>query len=56
MSYRVLPSFVNDPLNKYVFILETLRAIRDNFGAISLDWEGIEKDSHVNYIIEYTVR
>jgi hypothetical protein len=37
------------------FILENLRANRDNFGAILLKWESIEKDTHVNYIIEYTV-
>jgi uncharacterized protein YneF (UPF0154 family) len=36
------------------FFLETLRATRDNFDAILLEWETIEKDTHVNYIIEYT--
>jgi hypothetical protein len=37
------------------FFLEMLRATRDNFDAILLEWETIEKDTHVNYIIEYTV-
>jgi hypothetical protein len=32
---------------------KTLRATRDNLRTISLEWESIEKDTHVNYIIEY---
>ncbi|KAJ3620852.1 hypothetical protein MTP99_004765 [Tenebrio molitor] len=32
---------------------KNLRADRDNFGAISLEWQSIEKDTPVNYIIEY---